>query len=747
MKPHATRAAIFAAHLYFLSPVFSQSIHQEELERYNATGKTSAQHYEKNAPPRGEISSKLNCNLESTVYGWHPYWMGSAYTNYRWDLLSHLCFFNYEVDPATGGPISTHGWSTSAAVTTALTQGVKVTLCVTLFSGHSTFLNSSTAKQNLITQLINLVSTRGAHGVNIDFEGIPSSQSVNFANFMVDLANQMHAAIPDSEVSTVLYAVDWNSVFNFSIMEPEVDQYVVMGYDYYYTNSATAGPEDPLYQFGNTYNYSLSRTITDYLHDGCPADKLILGLPYFGREWSTTSLAIPSGTTASGVARTYSTVRANTSGNYSSANHTFRNDCRSDHYGFLNGTIPKQCFITKEAAFAERLAHVRRAGIGGIGIWALGYDGGYDELWNTIETYLTDCYEEPCSGIIHDFGGPEKNYYNDENYTWTIAPPEAALIDFNFSSFDVETGYDYLYIYDGPTTLSPQIAGSPFSGTNSPGSFSSSSGALTFRFTSDVSTTKPGFMATYQCHQGPPSASFSVPLLTICQGDSILLTNTSLHATNYLWSSSEGTFSSTTVANPWFTPQGSGMFSISLMASNSFGSNQSTQQVSFMVQPNATALFSPSTFLTTLPNALVQFTNASTNAISYQWDFGDGTQSTVQSPGHQYTTSGDFQVTLIAESTMCKSDTLIQEITVGFLELKENDSTTLVYPIPFEDELLLQGLFPEWCRIFDMAGRLVFESDSIQNGHITGLGILQTGAYFLVVGKNNVHWSVRIYKD
>lgn len=747
MKPHATRAAIFAANFYFLFPVFSQSIHQEELERYNATLKTSAEYYEKFAIPREQPLGKLNCNLESIVYGWHPYWMGNAYTNYRWDLLSHLCFFSYEVDPATGGPSSTHGWSTSAAVTTALMQGVKVTLCVTLFSGHATFLNSATSKQNLITQLINLVSSRGAHGVNIDFEGIPSSQSVNFANFMVNLANQMHAAIPGSEVSTVLYAVDWNSVFNFSIMEPEVDHYVVMGYDYYYTNSATAGPEDPLYQFGNTYNYTLSRTITDYLHDGCPAEKLVLGLPYYGREWSTTSLAIPSGTTASGVARTYSTVRANSSGNYSTANHTYRGDCRSDHYGFLNGTIPKQCFITKEAAFAERLAHVRRAGIGGIGIWALGYDGGYDELWNTIEAYLTDCYEDPCSGILYDFGGPEKNYYNDENYTWTIAPPGTATLVVNFSSFDVEAGYDYLYIYDGPSVSSPQISGSPFSGTNSPGSFTSSMGALTFRFTSDISTTKPGFRATYQCQQGPPSASFSVPIVTICQGDSILLTNTSLNATNFQWSSNDGTFSSSIASNPWFTPQASGVNTISLLASNSFGSNQSTQEVNITIQANALADFSPSTYLASLPNALVQFTNTSSNAVSYQWDFGDGTQSTVQSPGHQYTTSGVFPVTLIAASSLCKSDTLIREITVGFLEMNEEDSTIMIYPLPFDDELFIKGIMPQSCRILDASGRLIFETDCIQDGHLTDLGFLQAGVYFLVIGKDTEQWSVRIYKN
>ncbi|MEN9400458.1 MAG: hypothetical protein RL632_1561 [Bacteroidota bacterium] len=747
MKPHSTLAAVIAAHFSLFSSVFSQSIHQEELERYNATGKTMASDYEKKVAREALPEDKLDCQLDYTVYGWHPYWMGSAYTNYRWDLLSHLCFFSYEVDAASGNPISTHGWSTSAAVNTALVQGVKVTLCVTLFSGHSTFLTNATSKQNLITQLITLISARGANGVNIDFEGIPSSQATNFANFMVDLANQMHAAIPGSEVSTVLYAVDWNSVFNFSIMEPEVDQYVVMGYDYYYTNSATAGPEDPLYHFGTSYNYTLSRTITDYLHDGCPAEKLVMGLPYYGREWSTTSLAIPSGTTAAGVARTYSTVRSNASGNYSTANHTYRSDCRSDQYGFLSGGIPKQCFITKETAFAERLAHIRRSGIAGIGIWALGYDGGYDAMWNTIEDYLTDCYVEPCAGFIHDFGGPEKNYYNDESYTWTLAPSGASSIAVNFSSFDVESGYDYLYIYDGPSVSSPQISGSPFTGTNSPGNFISSTGSLTFRFTSDLSTTKPGFNATYQCQQGPPVAGFTVQSLNVCEGDSVLLMSNSLNASAFAWTSNDGTFSNAAAAETWFTPQMNGVCTISLAASNSFGSNQLSQNLNFLILPNATADFTPSTYFSTLPNALVQFTNSSTNADSYLWNFGDGTQSTVQSPGHQFTTSGVYPVSLVAESQQCKNDTLIQEITVGFLALTEADSAVEVYPVPFNDELYVKGIIPDWCSIIDASGRIVFETNCIEDGHISGLGAVPAGIYFLVVGKDAERWSVRIYKD
>lgn len=218
------------------------SIHHEQSVQYNSLNKTT-EWYEQNVNTQEHVfsSQRASCNLEKVVYGWHPYWVGSAYNNYDWDLLSHMSFFSYEVDETTGNALTTHGWSTSNAVDSALANGVKVTLCVTLFGGTdlATFLTNTTSKQNLIDNLISLVQTRGADGVNIDFEGLPASQKTNFANFMVDLCNQMHTAIPGSEVSTVLYAVDWNDVFDFSIMDPVVDHFIVMGYAYYYQGSGT----------------------------------------------------------------------------------------------------------------------------------------------------------------------------------------------------------------------------------------------------------------------------------------------------------------------------------------------------------------------------------------------------------------------------------------------------------------------------------------------------------------------------
>lgn len=123
-----------------------------------------------------------------------------------------------------------------------------------------------------------------------------------------------------------------------------------------------------------------------------------------------------------------------------------------------------------------------------------------------------------CSGdLFTDSGGIGANYANSEDITWTICPdtPGDAVTVF-FNSFNTEANWDGLYVYDGPSTASPQIAstngagnvpgGVPgsFWGTTIPGPFVSThpSGCLTFRFRSDTSGVRAGWSANVVC--GPP---------------------------------------------------------------------------------------------------------------------------------------------------------------------------------------------------------------------------------------------------
>lgn len=109
---------------------------------------------------------------------------------------------------------------------------------------------------------------------------------------------------------------------------------------------------------------------------------------------------------------------------------------------------------------------------------------------------------ETCNALFYDSGGESANYGNNLDYTFTINPAsQNAKVIVSFTQFNVESNYDYLYIYDGTSTSATQIG--QYSGTTSPGTVTATNdeGALTFRFTSDNSVNKSGWIATVSCEQ------------------------------------------------------------------------------------------------------------------------------------------------------------------------------------------------------------------------------------------------------
>ncbi|NPA33652.1 MAG: hypothetical protein GXO48_01825 [Chlorobi bacterium] len=110
-----------------------------------------------------------------------------------------------------------------------------------------------------------------------------------------------------------------------------------------------------------------------------------------------------------------------------------------------------------------------------------------------------------CSGFFADAGGPHGNYMYNENWTFTINSPNGNPITVSFSSFNTQTTYDKLYIYDGSSTSAPLVG--VYHGTNSPGTITSSGGSITFRFRSNKSTQRSGWFATWSvnnCTGGTP---------------------------------------------------------------------------------------------------------------------------------------------------------------------------------------------------------------------------------------------------
>lgn len=132
-------------------------------------------------------------------------------------------------------------------------------------------------------------------------------------------------------------------------------------------------------------------------------------------------------------------------------------------------------------------------------------------LWGTVcgQTYILNAALNgqtitTCSGTFYDSGGPNGDYSSSQNYIVTFVSATPGLcIQVHFTSFYLESAtWDYLKIFDGSSTSGLFLG--KFGGQDSPGTVTSSTGALTFVFHSDGSVNHSGWAATISCVECPP---------------------------------------------------------------------------------------------------------------------------------------------------------------------------------------------------------------------------------------------------
>jgi gliding motility-associated-like protein len=132
-----------------------------------------------------------------------------------------------------------------------------------------------------------------------------------------------------------------------------------------------------------------------------------------------------------------------------------------------------------------------------------------------------------CGGTFADPGGTG-NYPDGCTVTETICAGTAGqCVTLQFTEFNLENTYDYLRIYNGPTSGSPLLA--TLTGTTIPGNITSTSGCLTLVFTSDGIISAPGWLANVICAPcGTPPPPPPGPIVASdCSGAVNICTNAS----------------------------------------------------------------------------------------------------------------------------------------------------------------------------------------------------------------------------
>lgn len=152
-----------------------------------------------------------------------------------------------------------------------------------------------------------------------------------------------------------------------------------------------------------------------------------------------------------------------------------------------------------------------------------------------------------------------------------------------------------------------------------------------------------------------PTASFTAT--TPCLGEATIFTDQSIDAVAWAWDFGDGNTS--TAANPAHIYAAPGSYNVTLTVWNNVGcSHTITQAVT--IRPKPTADFVADTVCWTFSTS---FTDLSTGAVDWLWDFGDNTGSTLQNPQHLYANAGVYTVTLIVTNAQGCEDT-IQKLVV-----------------------------------------------------------------------------------
>ncbi len=159
--------------------------------------------------------------------------------------------------------------------------------------------------------------------------------------------------------------------------------------------------------------------------------------------------------------------------------------------------------------------------------------------------------------------------------------------------------------------------------------------------------------------------------------DSVIFTNTTAGGGTYLWSFDNGDTSTKT--NPVEVYTAAKTYNVKLIAFNMAGKDSVTKQVVLTLnKPKANFSFviansgaNPTT---------VNFTNTSTGmGNTYAWTFGNGDVSTSASPSENYTTSGTFNIRLIATNA-AGADTITQQVPITINKPKASFTYTVTNP-------------------------------------------------------------------
>lgn len=202
----------------------------------------------------------------------NPYFWKSP--SFDWNATSTLAVFSSLTDSSDRIEMRDYAQSLGIAVVGAKSPG-------------DIDMTDDDARRKWINDTIEYVKTQGMNGINIDYEGNTQSLTQSYNSLIIDLCNEMHSAIPGSQISVdvPIYPEYERRNYDYKGLATACDSLFIMAYDgIFWDNVQCAVTNVPCSNACASVEV-VEYGIQQYLALGVASHSLYLGLPWYGIKY------------------------------------------------------------------------------------------------------------------------------------------------------------------------------------------------------------------------------------------------------------------------------------------------------------------------------------------------------------------------------------------------------------------------------------------------------------------------------
>lgn len=340
-------------------------IENKELENYGDATEPAVTDYQEPEYPSLSMGTKVNL-------AWHQI-AGTLGNDTYYGLIANTKTVNV-VSP-TWFHLNDNGQVESFAaqfyVDAAHSQGCQVWAVFDNFStgkAYGKFLERDQFRSHVIGSLIDYCREYDIDGINIDIENLAENHGDDFIEFIRELSIRTHK---EGLYLSVDNYVPYNFNDHYHMDEQAVfaDYVILMGYDEHFQGSEVAGSVASI----GYVTYGIQEAL-----QMVPAEKLINGIPFYARVWTTS----PEGVTSQ--ACTMEVVRQYLENN---GMHAEWSEADGQYYAErTSGDRLYQVWVEDDESIALKLNVMEEAGLAGVAEWCLGFET--PDIWDVIADYM-----------------------------------------------------------------------------------------------------------------------------------------------------------------------------------------------------------------------------------------------------------------------------------------------------------------------------------------------------------------------